>query len=172
MHIHITGIFCISNDSASNHALTSLLFTLTASSTTLIDVAWGRTCGRCGNGAGVKLAPDQADAKCPCRKDNLIIPTPFIQPPGKPLKPSFKVQEPIPRSGTFISNRKGELVTLNGPDPIQGMHKTGRAGFMQGKVRPNLTRHRRQKNKIVIETVDSKILQEPFKHAVSNSLGR
>ncbi|XP_072026356.1 LOW QUALITY PROTEIN: tubulin tyrosine ligase 3-like [Amphiura filiformis] len=141
------------------------------SSTTLVDVAWGRTCGRCGNGAGVKLAPDQADAKCRCRKDNLIVPAPFIQPPGKPLIPSFKVQEPIPRSGTFISNRKGELVTLNGRDPIQGMHKIGRAGFMQGKVKPNLNRNRR-KNPIIFETVDSKILPEPFKHAVSNSLGR
>ena len=85
-------------------------------------------------------------------------------------KPTFKVQEPIPRSGTFISNRKGELVTLMGHDPIPGMHKTGRAGFMQGKTRP-MNRHRRQ-NRIVMESIDTKVTPGPFKHAVSNSLGR
>lgn len=140
--------------------------------TTLVDAAWGRPCARCGNGAGVRLDPGQADAKCPCRKDNLKSPAQFIQPPGEPpVKQIARSQETnmvIPRSGTFISNRRGELVTLVGPDPIPGMHKTGRAGFTQGKIRPNHTRQRRSMQAAEMRP----ILPVPFKHAVSNSLTR
>ncbi|XP_038067441.1 tubulin monoglycylase TTLL3-like isoform X1 [Patiria miniata] len=120
------------------------------SSAGILDGAWGSSCPHCNTGIpGVKLEADKTATDCTCRQDS-VVNTPVNDRTSQPNSgyqspvAGYRSPELIPRSGTFVSNRQGNLVTLSGPDPIQGVHKVGRAAFLAGRTRPNVNRQRRE----------------------------
>ncbi|XP_033644540.1 tubulin monoglycylase TTLL3-like [Asterias rubens] len=138
-----------------------------------IDGAWGRACSRCRNGIpGVKLDDEQARRDCTCQRDSVVTPIPDDSIPTSghitPVK-GRRSPELIQRSGTFVSNRQGDLVTLSGPDPIQGHHKVGKAAFNAGRTRPNVNRQRRE-TKVQIRGTEVKVLCGTYPFTVANSL--
>ncbi|XP_022081053.1 tubulin monoglycylase TTLL3-like isoform X2 [Acanthaster planci] len=143
----------------------------------IVDGAWGRSCSRCNSGIpGVKLEADKTAADCACRRDSVKTPVGddcISRPNSSRQSPVAGGWSPelIPRSGTFVSNRQGNLVTLSGPDPIQGVHKVGRAAFIAGKTRPNVNRQRRE-TKIQIRGGEVRVPCGTYPFSVSNAYAR